>query len=191
MEIKDTYQPRSRAQWRKWLEKNHKNKNGIWLIFYKKHTGKNSFVYSEALDEALCFGWIDSILKKIDDERYAQRFTPRKQKSRWSEVNKRKVRDLIKAGRMTRAGMDKITFDVNDADDTANEKQKKKFNIPPAILSSLRKDDLAWKNFNGLAPSYRRLYILWITDAKKEETFQRRLNEAVELLRQNKKLGMK
>ena len=95
----------NRDEWRSWLEKNCNKESVIWLIFYKKHSGKRSVAYSDAIEEALCFGWIDSIIKRFDDEKYIQKFTPRKEKSRWSVLNVRRVREMIKQGRMTDKGL--------------------------------------------------------------------------------------
>jgi uncharacterized protein YdeI (YjbR/CyaY-like superfamily) len=104
IEITETISPTSAADWRTWLEKHHSSKKEIWLVFYKKHTGKQAVSYKEVLDEALCFGWIDGIEKGIDNERFALRFTPRRDKSLWSEINVARYKDLKKQGRMTRAG---------------------------------------------------------------------------------------
>lgn len=103
--------------WRAWLQANHASAADVWLIFYKKHTGKPSVSLKEAIEEALCFGWIDSVMKSLDDERYMLRFTPRKPKSNWSEYNKQRVRELIAAGRMTEAGLAKVTFPLEEAPD--------------------------------------------------------------------------
>ncbi|HMA34400.1 MAG TPA: hypothetical protein VKY74_07935 [Chloroflexia bacterium] len=110
----------TRAAWRIWLHENHASATEIWLIFYKKHTQLPSIGYEEAVEEALCFGWIDSIVKTIDAEQYAQKFTPRKQRSNWSASNKRRVRQMIAAGQMTPAGLAKITFPFSDADPTTD-----------------------------------------------------------------------
>src|SRR5256885_14789235 len=108
MKISKTLYVTSRDDWRAWLEKNHETEKEVWLIYYKKHTNRPRIPYDDAVEEALCFGWIDSIVQKIDDERYAQKFTPRKSSSKWSESNKRRVRKLLQEGRMTQAGLAKI-----------------------------------------------------------------------------------
>lgn len=105
MNITKTLYAKDRTQWRRWLEKNHDKEKEIWLVFYRKDSGKVSISYNDAVEEALCFGWIDSIEKGIDGERFAQRFTPRKPKSKWSETNKERVKKLIKEGKMTKAGL--------------------------------------------------------------------------------------
>lgn len=104
VEITKTFTPKSRKEWREWLTKNHDKTTEIWLVYYKKHTGKPTIKYEEAVEEALCFGWIDGIEKRIDEERYAQRFTPRRKNSNWSESNIARYKKLVKQGLMTKAG---------------------------------------------------------------------------------------
>ncbi|HEX2960339.1 MAG TPA: YdeI/OmpD-associated family protein [Ignavibacteriales bacterium] len=179
-------------EWRAWLKKNHLKENVIWLVFYKQSANKPILPLEDAVGEALCYGWIDSIIKKLDEERYARKFTPRTNTNNWSEVNKARVRKLIKEGRMTEFGLSKVTFPLEESSENKTPPQKKKvLDIPPLVEKALMTDALAWKNFSSLAPSYRRLYVLWITSAKKEETQAKRAAEALELLRQNKKLGSK
>jgi len=108
MEITKTLYITTRAKWRKWLEKNHNTEKEIWLIYYKKHTGKPRIPYDDAVEEALCFGWIDSIIKRIDEEKYTQNFSPRKQNSVWSDLNKKRVKKLIEEGKITKAGFGTI-----------------------------------------------------------------------------------
>src|SRR5579872_3692805 len=103
-----TFRSKDRAAWRKWLEKNHKSSSGVWLIYYKKDSGKTRVPYADAVEEALCFGWIDSTLNPIDKDSYMQLFTPRKPKSGWSKLNKERVEKLIEQGLMTNAGLEKI-----------------------------------------------------------------------------------
>jgi uncharacterized protein YdeI (YjbR/CyaY-like superfamily) len=178
----------TREEWRKWLKKNHNVQTEVWLIYYKKHTGKPRIAYDDAVEEALCFGWIDSTIQRIDDEKYAQRFTPRKNLKKWSELNKQRVKKLIKAGLMTEAGFAKIDRQVFSHSKT---EAKKEFCIPDDMKQAFEAEEPAWTNFLNLAPSYRRKYMLWITKAKREATRHKRLKEAIELLKENKKLGMK
>jgi uncharacterized protein YdeI (YjbR/CyaY-like superfamily) len=192
MELGRTLYVATRSEWRKWLQKHHATETEIWLIYYKKHTGVPRISYNDAVEEALCFGWIDSLVKRVDSETYAQKFTPRKPKSKWSELNKRRVKKMIRDGLMTAAGLSKI----DKALLTKKEKVAPRISGKTVIISGklradLKKNTAAWVNFNNLAPSYQRLYIKWITSAKRDETYRRRLEEAVELLKQNKKLGMK
>ncbi|MGD9928492.1 MAG: YdeI family protein [Mangrovibacterium sp.] len=187
----------SRESFRSWLEKNHNGSSGVWMIFYKKHTNIGCIKYNEALEEALCFGWIDSIIKKIDNDQYVRKFTPRTNTTKWSEVNKKIVMALIKKGKMTEVGLKKIdtylkTGKVDwENKDLKNEKGEKKFDVPDFILEEFAKNEPALTNFNNLSHTYRRHYILWITDAKREETILYRLKESIELLRENRKLGLK
>ena len=192
MNISKTLYVTNRDDWRAWLEKNHKTEKEVWLIYYKKHTNHPRIPYDDAVEEALCFGWIDSTVQKIDDQRYAQKFTPRKSASKWSELNKRRVRKLLEEGKMTQAGLTKIGDSVLEAEERSKvEAKKKELVIPEYLKEAFRGNEKAWENFNNLAPSYRRHYVGWITMAKKEETRQKRMREAVELLARNEKLGMK
>ena len=182
----------NRADWRAWLEKNHAAETEVWLIYYKKHTNRPRIPYDDAVEEALCFGWIDSIVRRIDENKYAQKFTPRKNNSQWSELNKERVRKLIKEGRMTRAGLAKINLEIlAKRENPMLETKRKELMVPQYIEDALRANRAAWDNFNNLAPSYRRNYVMWITDAKKEETREKRLKVSIQLLAQNKKLGLK
>ena len=192
MKISKTLYVTSRDDWRAWLEKNHETEKEVWLVYYKKHTNQPRIPYDDAVEEALCFGWIDSIVQKIDDERYAQKFTPRRSGSKWSESNKRRVRKLLKEGKMNRAGLAKIGEGVLAAEEGAKSARKTKELVITSYLSeALRGNKKAWENFNDLAPSYRRQYVGWIATAKKEETRKKRIREALELLARNEKLGMK
>lgn len=192
MKISKTLYVKNRDDWRAWLERNHDTEKEVWLIYYKKHTNQLRIPYDDAVEEALCFGWIDSIVQKIDNERYAQKFTPRKNNSKWSELNKRRIRNLLKAGKMTQAGLAKIGDGVLEAGERSKPESKaKELVIPEYLKEALRANEKAWENFNNLASSYRRQYIGWITTAKKEETRNKRIREAIELLARNEKLGMK
>lgn len=181
---------------RSWLKDNHDKSPGIWLIFYKKHTNVECITYTEALDEALCHGWIDSTRKRVDDEKYIQKFSPRKNTLNWSDVNKLKVLALIKQGKMTEIGLNKIDEYIKTGKFTwklEEEKEKKEtgVEIPAFIVNEFSNHEPALSNFNNLAKSYKKQYIGWICSAKREETKLRRLGEAVKLLKENKKLDMK
>ena len=180
-----------REAWRAWLQENHDKEKEVWLIFYKKHTGKPRVAYNDAVEEALCFGWIDSIVKRIDDETYAQKFTPRKTKSKWSEHNKRRVEKMIKEGRMTGIGLALVEAAQKSGAWEQVIQPYKVDTIPPEVRDGLSAHPKAWENFQRLAPSHQKQYIGWITTAKKEETRQKRLQKAIALLAQNQKLGMK
>jgi len=170
---------KTRNEFRKWLSENYDKKNELWLIFYKKHTGKNYMQYDEAVEEALCFGWIDGILKRIDDEKHVIRFSPRLKGSVWSIANIERVKKLIEQGKMTEAGQEKFEeLDENrrEPDFTKNDE------VPDFIKKVLKKNKKVWKRFNEMAPSHRKQYVWWITEAKKEETRQRRLKKAIEMI---------
>jgi len=190
MKINKTLYVTNRNDWRTWLEKNHDTEKEIWLIYYKKHREKPSIPYADSVEEALCFGWIDSIIKRIDDEKFLRKFTPRKDKSKWSELNKKRARKMIKEGKMTEVGLTKIDQKILDEKE-GNPVQKKEFVIPPEIEKKIRKNEKAWKNFNDLAPCYKRQYIGWVASTKKEQTRERRLKELISVLEEGKKLGMK
>jgi uncharacterized protein YdeI (YjbR/CyaY-like superfamily) len=179
-------------EWREWLEVNHEKEKEVWLVFYKKHTGKPTIPYEDAVREAICFGWIDSIVKRIDDETYVQEFTPRTNTRKWSDANKKRALTLIHEGRMTDAGLRKLPTSLeNGTDDSGGNRQEENVTLPGHLAEIMRASGPAWENFNGLSNSQRRLYVKWITAAKKEETRKKRLKEAIGLLEQNKKLPMK
>jgi uncharacterized protein YdeI (YjbR/CyaY-like superfamily) len=183
--------PSKRSEWRSWLRKNHALKDEIWLVYYKKHTGKPSVTYRESLEEALCFGWIDGLKKRIDDERYCHRFTPRRKRSHWSALNIRLAQQLIDNGNMTAAGM--AAFEQRQAgpEAGADTGSRPEYRLSPEIETALRANSAAWKNLNALAPGYRRQYIGWLSAAKRPETRQKRLQEVLRMLEQNMKPGMK
>ncbi|MHB8807605.1 MAG: YdeI/OmpD-associated family protein [Anaerolineaceae bacterium] len=191
MELTKTLYVPDRTAWHVWLEEHAATEQEVWLIYYKKCSGKPRISYEDAVEEALCFGWIDSLVQRMDEEKYAQKFTPRKRTSKWSELNKRRIVKLVQEERMTEAGMAKIDFDINEVDITEPAHKKPEPELSLSIQKMLMEDEIGWQNFIKLAPSHRRNYIGWIMDAKKEETQMRRAREALELLLQNKKLGMK
>ena len=183
----------TRKQWREWLQEYHQTETVIWLEYYKKHTGKPSIPYNDAVEEALCFGWIDSTVRRIDAERYMQKFTPRKMKSTWSVSNVIRVEKLTKQGKMTAKGLELYQFAKNqNLLPHPSLKQKPKVpDTPSWFEEALDKNPAARSHFYKLAPSYRRNYIGWIMDAKQVETKLRRLGEAINMLSKGEKLGMK
>ena len=185
MDSRKTLYVTSREEWRAWLKKHYKSETEIWLIYYKKHSGRPRISYDEAVEEALCFGWIDSIVKKMDDEKFAQKFTPRRDSSRWSDLNKERLRKVIREGRMTKAGLAKV--DLAMLGDEAQAKQSTgDADIPHFVKQALKANAKAWANFRSLSPSRRSAYVRLIMDAKKEETRERRVREAIALLEQSK-----
>ena len=182
----ETLDVRDRHAWRKWLEEHCAVKSEIWLVFHKRHTGMTSIPYDDAVEEALCFGWIDSLVRHLDDARYARKFTPRKANSRWSTRNRRRYADLAERRMLAAQGLARTpTSRSSDAPSPSVS------TLPSYIEERLRTDPLAWQFFDGLAPSYRRAYVGWIESAKRQATREKRLREALGLLAAGKKLGMK
>jgi len=182
---------KDRAQWRTWLAEHHASETEIWLVYYKKHTGKAGLVNADAVEEALCFGWIDGLLKRIDDEKYMVRFSPRHKNSVWSEVNKARVKKLIASGQMTEVGLAKVDAAKKSGQWDKATRREKDCALPPELKEALAANAKARQHFEALAPSYRKHFIWWIDSAKRDETRQKRTAEAIDLLSQGKKLGMK
>ena len=181
-----TFDASTPEQWRRWLAEHHDSASEVWLVFHKRHTGRASIAYEDAVDEALCFGWIDSLVRRLDDARYARKFTPRKPNSRWSTSNRKRYGQLKARGRLMPAGLSRPPTDRSgDAPRPSPEK------VPLYIREALRNHPAAHRYFESLAPSYRRLYIGWIDSAKQQATKARRLQEAIRLLAAGKKLGLK
>ena len=180
MEIGKTIYVTERSEWRKWLSAHHRTEKEIWLIGYRKDTGKPSLPYNDAVEEALCFGWIDSTVKKIDAERNAQRYTPRRPNSPFSEMNRERVRRLLAAGLMTPAGLA-----------AAGDLSKENFVIPEDILHALKADAQVWENFSAFPESYQRIRVGWIEGARKRPAeFEKRLRYFIRMTAANKKYGM-
>lgn len=192
-EYKTTH-PKTRNQWRKWLEKNHSTSRGVWLIYYKKESGKRKFDYADAVEEALCFGWIDSLPRKIDHERSGLKFTPRKPKSIWSKLNKQRIEKLIEQGLMTPAGRSKIEeAKKNGCWDTLNNSDFHTENnsLPNDLEKILNKKKKALENFMALPPGYRKRFLFWIDSAKTPETKATRIKQTFLMAAANKKPGLK
>jgi uncharacterized protein YdeI (YjbR/CyaY-like superfamily) len=179
-----------REDWRAWLAENHVRAQEIWLVIRKKHTAKAGLTYVEALEEALCFGWIDGILKRIDDEKHTVRFTPRRKNSIWSEQNKRRVAKLIQAGRMTEAGLAKIKEARANGQWEKAAAREDVTVVPPGLTAALAENVQAQESFEKLAPSYRRQFIYWISTAKRDETRAKRIKTTIKLLVANRRLGI-
>ena len=186
---------RNQSECRDWFKANHNKSAGFWMVFYKKHVKTEGVNYREALEEALCFGWIDSIIKKIDEEKYVRKFTPRTDCKNWSELNKSIVFELLKTGKMTDAGLAKIDktvlVEIKNRKTSSSKKEKKELEVPEFLLHEFAQNEPALTHFKQLATGYKKQYVLWITSAKREETQQKRLKEAIDLLKANQKLGMK
>jgi len=181
----------NRKDWRKWLKENHNTVREVWLIYYKKHTCKPRIPYDDAVEEALCFGWIDSTVKRIDDEKYCQKFTPRNLKSIWSEHNKKRVAKMIKEGKMTKHGLVKVKAAKKNGEWYKTAEAVKAFAMPSELTKLLSGNKKAGEFFSELSPSHKKQYIGWIASAKKVETRKKRAEEAITLLKKRQKLGMK
>ena len=176
---------RKREQWRQWLEKYHASSPGIWLVRHKQHTGVTLMPYEDLVREALCFGWVDSLIRRLDDNRFAIKVTPRKPTSKWSDINRRRWNELKTAGLLAASGL--------AAAPTGNRYAPRP-SIPelPAYVAKAFKSNLrAWQHFQALAPTYRRDFVVWIHTAKRPETRERRIRESINLLSAGKKLGLK
>jgi uncharacterized protein YdeI (YjbR/CyaY-like superfamily) len=184
-----TFVAQTADQWRKWLDEHHDSESEVWLIFYKLHTGVGSIAYLDALDEALCFGWVDSLVKRLDESRYARKFTPRKADSRWSTINRKRYAALKATGRLKPSGINRPPTERSYG--PRPPRFQMPATVPRYIQAALRKQPAAWRYFERLAPSHRRRYIGWIESAKREETKARRLQEAIRLLTAGKPLGLK
>ena len=178
------------AAFRRWLEKNHATETELLLGFLKKRPGRTSLTYFEALDEALCFGWIDGVKRSLDADRYCQRFSPRKPKSIWSLVNVRKVEALKTAGLMAPPGLK--SFEARDAKRTGlySFEQRKTFHFDRASAKTFRSNAPAWTFWSAQPPGYRRLTTFWVMSAKKPETRQRRLERLIADSRAGRRVGI-
>jgi uncharacterized protein YdeI (YjbR/CyaY-like superfamily) len=180
-----TLQVRSRRQWRAWLEKHHTSSSGVWLVFYKAHTRVKSIRYEDTVREALCFGWIDSLIKRLDDDRYVLKITPRQPTSKWSDINRKRWAELKATGLLTSAGLAAAPTDNTYAPRPVIP------DLPIYIAKALKANPKAWEFFRELAPTYRRDFVVWIHTAKRPETRDRRIRESIRLLAAGKKLGLK
>ncbi len=180
----DSFYAPDRQMWRDWLQKNHASASRIWLIYYKKASGKPFVSYDEAVEEALCFGWIDSRPNVLDDERYMQLFSPRKPKSPWSKTNKDRIEQLIAQGLMAEAGMSKIEAAKKDGSWTQLD-EVEALTVPDDLLAALAADEIAEKNFAAFSDSSKKNILWWIVSAKRAETRQKRIAETVSLAAKN------
>jgi len=177
-------------EWRKWLTENHSRQEEVWLVHYKKHSGKASIGLNGAVEEALCFGWIDGKLKSVDKERFILRYSPRKPNSVWSKINRDKAEQLIAQGRMTAAGLTKIEEAKKNGTWDAAYTNKVRDEIPSDLRKALMENTKAWNNFESFANSYRNMYIGWVIGAKTEETRRKRIIEVVKRSALNMKPGI-
>ncbi len=179
MEISKTLHVTNRKDWRAWLRKNHKTEKEIWLVYYKKGTGKLRIEYNDAVEEALCFGWIDSIVKTLDKESTVQSFSPRKPKAKYSQANKERLRSLVEQGKVIKEVLDSLGAVLTE-----------KFEFPPDILKAIQVNKEAWKNFQKFSDSYKRIRIAFIDGARKRpEEFKKRLRHFIEMTEKDKMFG--
>ena len=174
------------ADWRSWLDKHHLTKSEVWLVFHRQGSGVPSISYGDALDEALAYGWIDSVVRKLDGEKYARKFTPRKAWSIWSSLNINRVKRLKEEGRMTKWGIEaftKLTGKISQMEKINGEGAK----VPRDLTEALKKNKTAWNSFQTFAPSHKKRYLIWISGAKRSETRKKRIDEAVVLISRNVK----
>ncbi|MPR36280.1 YdeI/OmpD-associated family protein [Salmonirosea aquatica] len=184
----ETFYPASPQEWRQWLLENHQSKQCIWLIFYKKKSGRPSITWSEAVDQAICFGWIDSTARPIDEEKFMQYFCKRKPNSVWSKVNKGKVLRLINDGLMMQAGMDSIeTAKRNGSWSILDEVEE--LIIPHDLEKEFSAHPGAADFFDSLSKSTRKSILQWLVMAKRQETRQNRMKEIAESAAQKLKPG--
>lgn len=181
-----TVEVSDRAEWRDWLRHHHTSVTEVWLVFPKRATGRTTLTYDDAVEEALCYGWIDSLIRRLDDERYARKFTPRKPDSRWSTINRRRYESLLERGLLEPPGLARPpTERSGDAPFPPGSR------LPEYIEKAIRDDPGAWENFQRLAPSYRRQYVVWIDSARRAATRDKRLREAIGMLTHGYKPGLK
>ncbi|MHA2099612.1 MAG: YdeI/OmpD-associated family protein [Candidatus Kariarchaeaceae archaeon] len=179
MEITETIYTPDRKVWRKWLEQNFTSKSEIWLVYPNKKSGKPRILYNDAVEEALCFGWIDSIIKSIDENHSAQRFTPRKTKGNFSQPNIERLNWLKDHKMIHPSVLDSIKNELGQP-----------FHFPIDILDELKKDASAWSNYQNFSPAYQRIRIAYINSARKRpEEFKKRLENFIKKTRDNKKIG--
>ncbi|HLP54739.1 MAG TPA: YdeI/OmpD-associated family protein [Fluviicola sp.] len=182
----ETFYPKSPEEWRSWLSEHHASKQSIWVIYYKKNSGFPSMSWSEAVDEALCFGWIDSTRRTLDEQRFVQFFTKRKPKSNWSKINKAKIEELIANGKMAAAGLKSIEIAKQNGSWSVLD-EVEELSIPGDLQQEFDSNPAAGAFFLGLSKSMRKQLLYWIISAKRPETRQKRVSEIVE----NAKQGLK
>ena len=178
--------PKTREAWRQWLAKNHATSDGVWFVYFKKTTGNPRVEYGEAVEEALCFGWIDSKSEQIDEERTRMMFTPRNPTSGWSKLNKQRVKRLIEEGRMAQAGLATIKTAKRNGTWTALDAIEA-LEVPPDLAKALAANKKAKTHFDAFSPSSKKIILLWIQNAKRQKTRDKRVAETVRLAAENLK----
>jgi uncharacterized protein YdeI (YjbR/CyaY-like superfamily) len=176
---------KNRKEWRNWLEKNHSIVDEIWLIYYKKNSGKSRIPYNDAVEEALCFGWIDGKIKRVNEDYYIQRFTPRRPGSRWSKLNLERAQKLIEYGLMKPEGLEAYKKVLEKPELASQIRTDEVPVIPEDLMEALSINGTALTNFLNFPPSARRLYILWMNFAKRAETRAKRIERIVGFAEKN------
>jgi uncharacterized protein YdeI (YjbR/CyaY-like superfamily) len=182
----ETFYPPSRQHWRQWLQKNHNTKQSIWVVMYKKDSGMPTITWSDAVDEAICFGWIDSIKKSIDYQQSIQYFSRRKPTSAWSKINKAKVERLISEGLMAQAGYDSVEIAKQNGSWSILDGVEE-IVIPKDLDKAFKLHPGSKDFFVSLSRSIKKMMLHWVVTAKRPETREKRINEIAELTAQKKK----
>jgi uncharacterized protein YdeI (YjbR/CyaY-like superfamily) len=179
VEITQTLYITNLDEWRKWLENHYQTEKEIWLVYYKKHTGKPRIAYNDAVEQALCFGWIDSTVRSLDEERTVQRFSPRKPKSGYSQANIERLRVLVPEGKVQ-----------DDVVESLGDLLEREFVFPQDILDAIRADKGAWENYRNFSEPYKRIRVAFIEGARnRPQEFQKRLNYFIKTARENRLIG--
>jgi uncharacterized protein YdeI (YjbR/CyaY-like superfamily) len=177
------------AEFRRWLKRHHRSEPELWVGFYKKSCGRPSITWTESVDEALCFGWIDGLRRTIDAESYTNRFTPRRRGSTWSTVNTRRAEALIREGRMQPAGLKAFEARDHEKSGTYSFEQRKTARLAPEAEKQFKADRAAWSFFELQPPGYRQVAVWWVISAKREETRARRLEQLIAHSAAGRRLG--
>jgi uncharacterized protein YdeI (YjbR/CyaY-like superfamily) len=192
MKIEKSLTVYNKEEWRAWLKAHHSSEKEIWLVYFKPVSGHQGITYEESVEEALCFGWIDSIIQRIDEEKYARKFNPRREGSNWSASNKSRMEKLIQSSRMTPAGLAAYDPGARDSLDEVGQRVRRgEIPIPGEIKKAIRANSKAWETFSQLPPSQQRQAAAWVVSAKKEETRRKRLKEVIETFELGRPLGLK
>ena len=172
-------------EWRAWLQAHHAVSPGVWLVFHKRHTGRDSISYEAAVCQALCFGWIDNLVRRLDDDRYTRKFTPRRPRSNWSDANRRRWLELRRDGLLAAAGLAMAPAELSQAPPPEIPE------LPAYVAAAFGAEPKAWQFFRALTPTHRRRFVTWIHAAKRPATRQRRIRESIALLAAGRKLGLR
>ncbi|WP_281299050.1 YdeI/OmpD-associated family protein [Flavobacterium limnophilum] len=186
MDKKEHHYFKNAKEWREWLHENHDKSTGICLIFYKVGSKMESMRWEEAVQVAICYGWIDSTVKKMDEERRKQVFSPRKDKSVWSKLNKTYIEKLLKENLVHESGLAKIEIAKQNGSWTSSDAVEELL-IPDDLKRAFKQNETAFENYKNFSPSYRKSYLYWLNQAKREETRNNRITQIMNLCRENKK----